>query len=115
VPYLDMLTLEKHCRMILTDSGGVQKEAYWFGVPCVTLRDETEWVELVEAGCNRLAGADTEAILSAVGAFEASDAQLPADRPTDLYGDGRSAEAIVSILAGRAGQAPQAPNSRDGG
>ena len=101
VPYLDMLMLEKNCRMILTDSGGVQKEAYWFDVPCVTLRDETEWVELVEAGCNRLAGAETEAILAAVGAFEAADVQLPADRPKDLYGDGRSAEAIVSVLAGR--------------
>ena len=100
VGYLDMLMLEKNCRMILTDSGGVQKEAYWFGVPCITLRDETEWVELIEAGCNRLAGARTEAILAAVGAFEGADAQLPTDRPKYLYGNGRSADKIADILGG---------------
>lgn len=99
MPYLDILMLEKNCRMILTDSGGVQKEAYWFGVPCITLRDETEWVELVEAGCNRLAGADVEKILSAVGRFESAGCRLPADRPSNLYGDGGSAERIISIVA----------------
>ena len=98
VPYLDMLMLERNARLILTDSGGVQKEAYWFGVPCVTLRDETEWVELVQAGCNRLAGARADAILAAVGAFEADGASLPADRPADLYGDGHSAEKIVGVV-----------------
>ena len=99
VPYLDMIVLEKNSRLILTDSGGVQKEAYWFAVPCVTLRDETEWVELVEAGCNRLVGADCEKILSGVAEFE-SIGGLPEDRPADLYGDGRSAEKIVAILSG---------------
>ena len=99
VGYLDMLILEKNARLILTDSGGVQKEAYWFGVRCVTLRDETEWVELVEAGCNRLAGADPGAILSAVAAFESGGARLPESSRGDLYGDGRSAEKIVQILA----------------
>lgn len=103
VPYLDMIMLERNARAILTDSGGVQKEAYWFGVPCVTLRDETEWVELVDAGCNRLAGADRDAILSALGAFEDAGAALPENRPTDLYGDGHSAEKIVNILAPDAG------------
>ncbi|KKM11308.1 hypothetical protein LCGC14_1721030, partial [marine sediment metagenome] len=103
VPYLDMLILEKNARVILTDSGGVQKEAYWFKVPCVTMRDETEWVELVDAGCNRLAGADRDAILSALGAFEDAGAALPENRPTDLYGDGHSAEKIVNILAPDAG------------
>ena len=100
VPYLDMLILERNARLILTDSGGVQKEAYWFDTPCVTLRDETEWVELVEAGCNRIVGADAERILAAVAEFEAADGQLPPDRPTDLYGSGRSAEGIIAILAG---------------
>jgi UDP-N-acetylglucosamine 2-epimerase len=97
-PYRDMIVLEKNARLILTDSGGVQKEAYWFAVPCVTLRDETEWVELVEAGCNRLVGADCDKILSGVAEFE-STGGLPEDRPTDLYGDGRSAERIVTILS----------------
>ena len=100
VPYLDMILLERNARMVLTDSGGVQKEAYWFDKPCVTLRDETEWVELVEAGCNRLVGADPEAILAAVAGFEAAGAALPSDRPADLYGEGHSAEKIVSVLAG---------------
>ena len=98
VPYLDMLMLEESARMILTDSGGVQKEAYWFDLPCVTLRDETEWVELVNVGCNKIVGADCGAIVSAVESFEANGAQLPADRPRDLYGDGRSAELIVRAM-----------------
>ncbi len=63
--YLDMIMLEKNARVIITDSGGVQKEAYFHGVPCVTVRDETDWVELVEAGVNPLAGTDKEAIVKA--------------------------------------------------
>ncbi|MDY7009343.1 MAG: UDP-N-acetylglucosamine 2-epimerase (non-hydrolyzing) [Planctomycetota bacterium] len=99
VAYLEMLMLEENARIILTDSGGVQKEAYWFGRPCITLRDETEWVELVEAGCNRIVGAETDAIIEAVNDFESDDAALPADRPTDLYGNGHSAEKIVALLS----------------
>ena len=98
VAYLDMLTLEANARIILTDSGGVQKEAYWFEKPCVTLRDETEWVELVQAGCNRVVGADTQKIVAAVGEFEQAGCLLPTNRPTDLYGDGHSAEKIVALL-----------------
>ena len=97
-PYLDMLMLEESAMLILTDSGGVQKEAYWFDVPCVTLRDETEWVELVDAGCNKIAGADGEAILGAAEAFEATGGKLPPGRRGDLYGDGKSSDKIVEAL-----------------
>ena len=64
--YLDMAQLQKHALIILTDSGGIQKEASWLGVPCITLRDETEWVETVKSGWNRLAGTKTEEILKAI-------------------------------------------------
>jgi UDP-GlcNAc3NAcA epimerase len=93
VGYLDMLMLERHARLILTDSGGVQKEAYWLNVPCVTLRDETEWVETVEAGWNVLTGADRERIVEAVHSLRPLEtARVP------LYGDGQVAERIVRVL-----------------
>jgi UDP-N-acetylglucosamine 2-epimerase len=92
--YRDMLTLQQHARLVLTDSGGVQKEAYWLGVPCITLRDETEWVETVEAGWNRLVGSDAAAIRGAL-----SDVSRPSVRP-DLYGDGRAAEHVAALVAG---------------
>ncbi len=91
--YLDMVQLEQAARLILTDSGGIQKEAYWLGTPCVTLRDETEWVETVALGWNILAGAQTERILHAVRTFTP-----PSSRP-DLYGgDGQAAERCVALL-----------------
>jgi UDP-N-acetylglucosamine 2-epimerase len=93
VGYLDMVRLEQSARMILTDSGGVQKEAYWLGVPCVTLRDETEWVETVQAGWNVLAGADASRIVRAVGSFV-----RPAARPA-LYGEAGAAERICMNLS----------------
>lgn len=93
VPYLDMLLLEKNGRVILTDSGGVQKEAYWFGVPCVTMRDETEWVETVEAGWNAVVGADTGKIVGAVRSVK------PGRPGGDFYGNGHAAEKIVKILS----------------
>lgn len=98
VSYLDMLALEKHSRVIFTDSGGVQKEAFWLGVPCITLRDETEWVELVSAGCNQIVGADTSAILEALlKAEEIFEKGFPL-HTFNLYGDGCSSEKIASIL-----------------
>jgi UDP-N-acetylglucosamine 2-epimerase len=92
VGYLDLVRLLQSARMILTDSGGLQKEAFWLGVPCVTLRDETEWVETVREGWNILAGAQTDAIVDAVHSF-----QPPLTRPA-LYGNGTSAAQISHVL-----------------
>ncbi|QAA76350.1 MAG: UDP-N-acetylglucosamine 2-epimerase (non-hydrolyzing) [Candidatus Bipolaricaulis sibiricus] len=90
ISYLDMLMLEKNARVILTDSGGVQKEAFFFRVPCVTLREETEWVETVEAGWNVLVGCDPERIVHA--ALEAQ----PGKECAWPYGDGQAAERIMN-------------------
>jgi len=90
--YFDIIALEKSARMLLTDSGGMQKEAYWLKVPCVTLRDETEWVETVASGWNILTGADRNRIVTAVQNFTP-----PKDHPP-LYGGGQAAEKILSIL-----------------
>jgi UDP-GlcNAc3NAcA epimerase len=92
IGYLDMIRLEDCARMILTDSGGVQKEAYWLGVPCITLRDETEWVETVRSGWNVVAGAGKERILDVARSF-----LPPAHRP-HLYGDGQAATKLVARL-----------------
>lgn len=97
VGYLDMVALEKNARLIATDSGGVQKEAYFFEVPCVTLRDETEWVELVEAGWNVLAP-PTSAERVAETVLNRLDAR---GEPVRVYGDGRAAEKIIAELGKR--------------
>jgi UDP-N-acetylglucosamine 2-epimerase len=90
--YLDFAALASQSRLILTDSGGLQKEAYWYGVPCVTLRASTEWVDTVEVGANVLVDADPARIVAA-----AARAAMPPDRPP-LYGDGRTAERMADAL-----------------
>jgi UDP-N-acetylglucosamine 2-epimerase (non-hydrolysing)/UDP-GlcNAc3NAcA epimerase len=90
--YLDFLELTRHARAVLTDSGGVQKEAYLLETPCITLRDTTEWVETVEAGWNVLVDLDADA------AVEALQRPVPSGPRPDLYGGGRAAERIRDVL-----------------
>jgi UDP-N-acetylglucosamine 2-epimerase (non-hydrolysing)/UDP-GlcNAc3NAcA epimerase len=90
--YLDFTSLLVHARAVLTDSGGVQKEAYLAGVPCVTLRDTTEWIETVDSGWNVLVGLDRDAALAALQ-------RTPPDERPELYGDGRAGERVVSSLS----------------
>jgi UDP-GlcNAc3NAcA epimerase len=92
--YLDMSALSSQARVIVTDSGGLQKEAYWYGVPCVTARPSTEWVDTVEVGANVLVDDDPERLAAAV-----SSARMPDERPT-LYGDGRASERVADALRG---------------
>jgi UDP-N-acetylglucosamine 2-epimerase len=101
VSYFDMLLLERHARVILTDSGGVQKEAFWFGVPCITLREETEWTETVGGGWNRLVGADTHKIVEAVHEALGLQQSRSTGKGEGIYGDGRAGERIVAILRDR--------------
>ena len=95
--YLDMAALASQARVIVTDSGGLQKEAYWYGVPCVTARPSTEWIDTVEAGGNVLVDDDPERLAAAVAA-----ARMPDDPPA-LYGDGRASERVASALMAGSG------------
>jgi len=90
--YLDMAALASQARVVVTDSGGLQKEAYWYGVPCVTARPSTEWVDTVELGANVLVDADPERLAAAVAA-----ARMPDDLP-QLYGDGHASERVATAL-----------------
>jgi UDP-GlcNAc3NAcA epimerase len=90
--YMDFAALASQARVILTDSGGLQKEAYWYGVPCVTMRPSTEWKDTVELGANVLVDDDPDAIAAA-----AAEARMPEERPP-LYGDGRASKRIADLL-----------------
>jgi UDP-GlcNAc3NAcA epimerase len=90
--YLDFAALASQARAIVTDSGGLQKEAYWYGVPCVTMRPSTEWADTVELGANTLVDDDPDRIVAAV-----SDARMPDHRPP-LYGDGHASERIAGLI-----------------
>ncbi len=91
--YLDLAALASQARVILTDSGGLQKEAYWYGIPCVTLRPSTEWVDTVETGANVLVDDDPDAIEQAVASARMPDERRP------LYGDGRASTRIAGVLS----------------
>lgn len=93
LPFLDMIRLEQTARCIVTDSGGVQKEAFFYQVPCVTMRDETEWPETVELGWNQLVGAARERIVDAV-----LQAQRPVPSGCAPYGDGTASQLIAEGL-----------------
>ncbi len=92
VSYLEMVWLEENCKLICTDSGGVQKEAYFFNKPCITLRDETEWIELVDNDWNCLVGANSEQIANKIKNFKIPNNSIK------LYGDGNSAEIVVDMI-----------------
>ncbi|MDN5201641.1 UDP-N-acetylglucosamine 2-epimerase (non-hydrolyzing) [Fulvivirgaceae bacterium BMA10] len=94
VGYLDMIQLLKHCSLVMTDSGGLQKEAYFFNKNCITLREETEWVELIEYGYNILVGSDPEKIYHAYSKMIKKEFK----KENDLYGGGRASEVIVNNL-----------------
>lgn len=94
IGYLNMLMLEKNAKKILTDSGGVQKEAYIFRVPCITLRENTEWVETIEDGWNVLVGASKEKIVKMANDFE------PTNEQRNVFGNGDASERISKVLRG---------------
>jgi UDP-GlcNAc3NAcA epimerase len=95
VGYLEMVWLIEHCSLVMTDSGGLQKEAYFFTKPCITLRDETEWVELVECGANVLVGANKAKIIKA---YKNSLESKVIDFDLDLYGGGKASENIIKDI-----------------
>lgn len=96
ISYIDMLVLQRHCRLIVTDSGGVQKEAYWSGVPCVTMTATDCWTELTDFGCNTVVGPNTKKILDAVDKYENDGLMITA--PHGIYGNGDASNKIAEHL-----------------
>ena len=112
VGYIEMLCLLRHSALAITDSGGVQKDAFWSGVPCITLRENTEWVETIQAGMNTLVGTDVQKILHAVRHWTYGlERPAPSSSPGP-FGDGHAsekiAESLVQYISGNKGQ-PQTP------
>ena len=93
VGYLNMVWLIDNCKLVMTDSGGLQKEAFFFAKPCITLRDETEWVELIEHNFNILVGADKDAIIAVY-----NEHVFSSDFNVDLYGNGLASSNIINAL-----------------
>jgi UDP-GlcNAc3NAcA epimerase len=91
--YLDFMAVASNASSIVTDSGGLQKEAYWHGVPCITVRTETEWVETVDAGWNRITGTDSHKISEAINTFK------PTTSRPDYFGNGQAAQKIVQAIS----------------
>ena len=95
IGYFDMICLEANAKKIVTDSGGVQKEAYFNKIPCITLRENTEWVETIEQGVNQLVGVDSEKIEESIINFHPQEQNYS----QQLYGDGKTSEKIIEILS----------------
>jgi UDP-GlcNAc3NAcA epimerase len=95
LPFLDMIALEQSAKIILTDSGGVQKEAFFYAIPCVTMREETEWVETVELGWNKIVGSTTASIVSGVKDMMSKQNTKTKEKP---YGNGDSAKNIIALM-----------------
>ncbi|MFX4262071.1 non-hydrolyzing UDP-N-acetylglucosamine 2-epimerase [Pelotomaculum propionicicum] len=98
VPYLQMVELECNARVIMTDSGGIQKEAFFVGTPCITLREETEWVETVDCGANILCGASSSRIMDAYKNIE--NINPDNEMVFKLYGNGKASDEIINLLVG---------------
>ena len=96
ISYIEIITLESNAKLIITDSGGLQKEAYFFKVPCIIPRDETEWTELVEIGWNKVVGTAKENLVNSVSS--ALNEDFPNRQWINFYGNGSASEKIVRVL-----------------